>query len=238
MPMPNPDRHLWLLPDSAAEAFIARTGGPALLDTAERERCERVLAPPERRRRLAARLLARHALSSRTGRPLNSWRFRTTSDGRPEPEPSPDHRLRFNLSHTDGLTACVVTDDGRACGVDAERSPARTDAVAHLPRFFADRERTELAAVPDAVRPGHIAAYWVLKEAYLKALGTGLRRDLSTVAFTGLTGGRIRLYDTGEPEPAYARWQFDLLHPSPGHVVAVAAEEGAPGGLITTTLTD
>ncbi|WP_105968934.1 4'-phosphopantetheinyl transferase family protein [Streptomyces geranii] len=236
--MPTPDRHLWLLPDSAADAFIARTGGPALLDPAERARCERVLAPRERRRRLAARLLARHALSSRTGRPLNSWRFHTTSDGRPEPEPSTDHRLRFNLSHTDGLTACVVTDGGRTCGVDAERSPAGADAVAHLPRFFADRERTELATVPDADRPGHIAAYWVLKEAYLKALGTGLRRDLSTIAFTGLTGGHIRLYDTDQPQPADDRWQFDLIHPSPGHVVAVAAEGGAPGGLFTTTLGD
>ncbi|NEC84554.1 4'-phosphopantetheinyl transferase superfamily protein [Streptomyces sp. SID12501] len=236
--MPNPDRHLWLLPDSAAEAFIAHTGGPALLDAAERERCERVLAPPERRRRLAARLLARHALSSRTGLPLDSWRFHAASDGRPEPEPSAEHRLRFNLSHTDGLTACVVTDGGRACGVDAERSPAGADAVAHLPRFFADRERAELAAVPDAVLPEHVAAYWVLKEAYLKALGTGLRRDLSTIAFTGLTGGNIRLYDTGEPEPARERWHFDLIHPSPGHVVAVAAEEGTPGGLFTTTLTN
>ncbi|WP_369035700.1 4'-phosphopantetheinyl transferase family protein [Streptomyces adonidis] len=236
--MPNPDRHLWLLPDSAAESFIARTGGPALLGPAERERCERVIAPPEQQRRLAARLLARHALSARTGRPLNSWRFRTTSDGRPEPEPSTGHRLRFNLSHTDGLTACVVTDAGRACGVDAERSPARADAVAHLPRFFADRERTELATLPGTERPGHIAAYWVLKEAYLKALGTGLLRDLSTIAFTGLTGGRIRLYDTGEPQSAGEHWQFDLIHPSPGHVVAVAAENSAPGGLITTTLTD
>lgn len=178
----------------------------------------------------------------RTQRPhgttLNFWRFRTTSDGRPEPEPSTDHRLRFNLSHTDGLTACVVTDAGRACGVDAERSPARADAVAHLPRFFADRERTELTTVPDTERPGHIAAYWVLKEAYLKALGTGLLRDLSTITFTGLTGGRIRLYDTGEPQPTGEHWQFDLIHTSPGHVVAVAVEAGAPGGLITTTLTD
>ncbi|MDX3308668.1 4'-phosphopantetheinyl transferase family protein [Streptomyces sp. NPDC054884] len=228
------DRHLWLLPEPAAGAFVARLGGTALLSGGERARCERTLAPAGRLRHVAARLLARHALSDRSGHPVGSWRFRTAEDGRPEPDRPADSGLRFNLSHTDGLIACVITDGGRACGVDAEPSPAGADAVAHLPRHFAERERADLAAVADPeARAARVAAHWVLKEAYLKALGTGLRRPLSSFAFTGLSGPRIRLHD---PERSVARWHFDLVRPTPHHVVAVATEESRPGGLSTVTL--
>lgn len=232
--MPTTDRHLWLLPEHAADAFVARMGGTALLTDGERALCERALAPHGRRRRIAARLLARHALSSRSGHPVTSWRFTATADGRPEVACPAGSGLRFNLSHTEGLIACVVTDGGRACGVDAEGSPSGPDAVAHLPRHFAEREQADLAAVTDdEARAARIAAYWVLKEAYLKALGTGLRRELSSFAFSCPTGPRIRLHDTEHPS---GHWYFDLVRPTPHHVVAVATEHAGPSGLRTTVL--
>ncbi|MCX4759597.1 4'-phosphopantetheinyl transferase superfamily protein [Streptomyces sp. NBC_01275] len=236
------DRHLWLLPERAAEGFVARLGGTALLTDGERARCERPLALPARLRRTAALLLARHALSSLSGHPLDSWRFTATSDGRPEPVTPLGSGLRFNLSHTDGLIACVVTEGGRACGVDTEAAHATADAVRHLPAHFAEPEQADLARLADLAavvgeraRAARVAAYWVLKEAYLKALGTGLRRELSSIAFAGLPGPFITLDDTRRS----ARfWQFDLVHPTPDHVVAVATEHTGPQGLRTTVVTD
>ncbi|MEZ3179470.1 4'-phosphopantetheinyl transferase superfamily protein [Streptomyces pimonensis] len=232
---PSPgDRHLWLLPESAAEAFVARLGGTALLDDDERARCERALAPHVRLRRVAGRLLVRQALSARSGRPAGSWRFRTTADGRPEPALSAGSGLRFNVSHTDGLIACVVTDRGRACGVDAESCPAGADAVTYLPRLLAARERADLATAADGrARAVRVAEYWVLKEAYLKALGTGLRRRLSSFAFTSPSAPPVRLHDLERPT---AHWHFDLIRPSPHHVVAVATEYAGPAGLHVTVL--
>jgi 4'-phosphopantetheinyl transferase len=232
------DRHLWLLPESAAEAFVAGLGGTALLSDEERARCERTLVPAARLRRTAALLLARHALSAWSGHPLASWRFASTPEGRPEPVTPAGSGLRFNLSHTAGLIACVVADGGRSCGVDAEASPASPDAVRHLPPHFAEPERrdlAELAAIAgERARAARVAAYWVLKEAYLKALGTGLRRELSSVVFTGLSGPSVTVHDTRQPGD---RWRFDLTHPTPGHVVAVATEHTGPTGLRTTVLT-
>ncbi|CAL9408980.1 4'-phosphopantetheinyl transferase family protein [Streptomyces sp. NPDC014344] len=232
--MPGPDRCLWLLAEPEVDAFTARLGGPALLTPEERAEWARKLTPTARRRYLAGRLLARHALTASSGRPVTAWRFRRTGHGRPEPEPG-DHGLRFNLSHTDGLIACVVARDGRACGVDVERFPAGDEAVACLPRHFAAEERADLAAAGPQERAARVAAYWVLKEAYAKALGTGLRKPLSSYAFTGLADGPVRLRDS--ERPASGRdWHFDLVRPGPGHVVAVAAERAAPGGLRTVTV--
>ncbi|MFI7068352.1 4'-phosphopantetheinyl transferase family protein [Kribbella sp. NPDC050124] len=243
--MSHPDRHLWLLPEDVVETFSARLGGLAVLTAAERDGLARRLTQRAKRQFLGARMLSRYALTERSGRLLGDWCFRRPGHGRPEPWPDAGG-LRFNLSHTDGLIACVVTR-GRACGVDVERTPVRDGAQRYLTRLFAGTERAELDTVPAHLRPAYVAAYWVLKEAYLKAIGIGLRRPLSDFAFAGLSTALaapatvnaarpttvIRLRDGEQPMNG---WHFDLIHPSPDHVLAVATENGESGLLHTVTL--
>jgi 4'-phosphopantetheinyl transferase len=228
------DSHLWLLPEHAVDAFAARHGGPELLTAAERELLARRRTPGARRRYLGARVLSRYALSERSGRPLGAWRFVSGPDGRPEPL-GPAGGLRFNLSHTDGLIACLVTERA-ACGVDVEATPAGQDALRYLPRFLAASERAVLADCdpPDSART--LAAFWVLKEAYLKARGTGLRRDLAEFAFSAPGRGPIRLHDPAGAPAGDTDWTFELLYPAPGFVLAAAVEDGRGGRLHRTVL--
>ncbi|GAA3019359.1 4'-phosphopantetheinyl transferase superfamily protein [Kitasatospora albolonga] len=225
------DAHLYLLPERSVDGFAELHGGTGLLTRAERERMDRQRTAGARRRYLGARLLSRHALSDRDGRPVGEWRFAVAASGRPEAEPD-GHALRFNLSHTEGLLACLVTE-GRTCGVDVEATPARPDAVTHLPRWFAPAERAALAGAAD--RAAAVAAYWVLKEAYLKALGTGLRRELDGFAVSAPWQPPIRLHDPLQPPDS--DWKFDLLHPAPGYVLATAVADGTAGRLHQTWIT-
>lgn len=221
---------LWLLPEDAVDYFSDRLGGPELLTPEERARMHRMRVPAARRRFLGARLLSRHALSARTGLPPGRWRFAAGPDGRPEPEPAPGG-VRFNLSHTDGLVACVVTRQ-RDCGVDVERTPARTAAAARLPHYFAPAEQAAVEAAPPGRRAERVAAYWVLKEAYVKALGTGLRRAPESFAFSPPHRPPIEVTDPQAPPDA--RWRFVLLRPTPGHVLAVAVGGVTEGPLHLT----
>ncbi|MFC6597335.1 4'-phosphopantetheinyl transferase family protein [Kitasatospora paranensis] len=227
------DGHLWLLPEPAAEAFATRHGGAGLLGPEERAHLDRLRGAAARRRFLGGRVLARYALSARSGRPLDTWRVRAGADGRPEPEPAVAG-LRFNLSHTDGMIACLVAAGG-TCGVDVERAEAGPDAVRHLPRHFAPPERAALALLPEGELPARVSAYWVLKEAYLKAVGTGLRRRLAGFSFSPPAAPPIRLTDPLRPEAENADWHFELLSPAPGFVLA-AAVQGGRGGRIHRTL--
>lgn len=225
------DAHLYLLPEHWADGFADLHGGPGLLTRDEREKMARQRSAGARRRYLGARVLSRYALSARDGRPVGEWRFAVAASGRPEPEPD-GHALRFNLSHTEGLVVCLVTE-GRTCGVDVETTPARPDAVTHLPRWFAPAERAALAGA--ASRAEGVAAYWVLKEAYLKALGTGLRRELDGFALSAPWQRPIRLHDPAQPPGA--DWKFDLLHPAPGYVLGTAVADGTAGRLHQTWIT-
>lgn len=227
---------LWLLPERAVDSFASALGGTRLLSAEERAGLDRRLTPGARRRHLGARLLCRYALTARTGRPLDRWRFTAGAHGRPEPEPDHDG-VRFNLSHCPGLIACVVTRGG-GCGVDVETTPAAPELTAHLARRLAPAERAELAGAAPGARGALASELWVLKEAYLKGLGTGLTRDLGSFAVDRRAGGRIAVRDPQGPPGADARWRFDLIFPGPGHVVAVATEHGRPGGLRRTDLAD
>lgn len=227
--------HLWLLPEDAVDGFAGALGGTRLLTAGERVSLDRRLTPGARRRYLGGRLLCRYALSARTGRPLDRWRFTRGVHGRPECAPA-GGGPRFNLSHADGLLACVVTE-GRGCGVDVGPTPAPAGLTAHLGRRLGPAERAELDRAAPGARAALAGELWVLKEAYLKALGTGLTRDLGGFGFVRLPGDRIAVRDPEQPG-AEARWWFDVLYPGPGHVVAVATEHGRPGLLRRTDLSD
>lgn len=110
--------------------------------------------------------------------------------------------------------------------------------MTQLGRRLAPAERAALAASPAGVRGALAGELWVLKEAYLKALGTGLSRSLGGFSFGPRVDGRIAVHDPQQPAGTDSRWWFDLLYPGPGHVVAVATEDGHPGALRRTDLSD
>ncbi|MFJ8253129.1 4'-phosphopantetheinyl transferase family protein [Streptomyces sp. NPDC094466] len=225
---------LWLLPEHAVDAFAAECGGVDLLSEDERTRMARLLRPADRKRFLARRMLCRHALSARTGRPLGEWRFTTGPHGRPEPEPG-SGGLRFSLADTEGLVVCAVTE-GRMCGVDVEQTSVSADSAHHISRFFASEELLELSALEPAALVARVAELWVLKEAYLKAQGTGLHRSLAEFSFAarGPTApGRITVRDSVRP----GAWAFELLRPGPHHLVALAVEGDDRAAVRQTWLT-
>lgn len=134
---------------------------------------------PARARGFAlSRLLLRRTLADRLQRPPQDIRFRREASGRLVP--LQDEGWYFSLSHCDGLVALLVAD--APCGVDAERPrPARTLAVAG--RYFSEEETLMLAALPPAERDTAFFRLWTLKEAAVKALGTGLAGNMAQLAF-------------------------------------------------------
>lgn len=80
--------------------------------------------------------------------------------------------LQFNLSHSGALAAVAVSAE-HPVGVDIERlRPLEPIALAR--RFLAPEEADSLVAVPKAQQGAAFLRLWTAKEAYVKALGTGI----------------------------------------------------------------
>lgn len=87
--------------------------------------------------------------------------------------------IHFNLSHSDGIAACIVS--GRECGIDCEK--IRTFRPAVMRRAFSARERQLVEEAPEEKRDTIFFRLWTLKEAYIKAIGTGLSFPLKQAEF-------------------------------------------------------
>ena len=98
--------------------------------------------------------------------------------------------LHFNISHSGDHVVAAFCD--REVGIDIERHGRGGMAIAA--RFFHASEVAALLSVDEASRALLFADYWAIKESFLKYLGTGLRRPLSTFRVE-LAPGVISLHD-------------------------------------------
>lgn len=92
----------------------------------------------------------------------------------------PGSSLSTSLSHADHGVAVAVATVGPV-GVDIELT-ARAPVVPEIADQVCHPSDTGIDALPGLARSQALLALWVRKEAYLKAAGTGLQREMQTFA--------------------------------------------------------
>jgi 4'-phosphopantetheinyl transferase len=215
---------LWLLDEAAVAQAVADYQATGILSAAERARHERLRDPGGRSRYLGGRMLVRFVLAAYTGVAPANLEFDTGPYGRPELVPNP-RGFSFNLAHTSGLIAFLLTR-GRLCGVDIERRPAPADVVEAVAQFLSAEERAHLRTLGQD-REATALEYWVVKEAYLKALGVGLSRTLDSFTVRGLGSVDVQIEDPYSPVRS---WQIELQQLTADHLVglAIAGDQRSP----------
>ena len=86
--------------------------------------------------------------------------------------------VSFNVSHSGNHGLIALASEGRI-GVDVEQRGTRHDPDGPIRTVFAPAERAELAVSRGARKVDLFLTLWTLKEALIKALGTGLSLDIS-----------------------------------------------------------
>lgn len=200
---------------------------PGHLERSLRLAYEAMLRPEERARQIAfrdehcrveyllTRALVRWVLSQHEPCSPRDWQFVT--DGRGRPELDEPRSFRFSLANCPALVVCAVTW-GADVGVDAEPHVRGASILEMGDRVFSAEERVALTTLGSRdERESHAILLWTLKEAYLKALGTGLLIALPSLSFDGRDGG-LALRVDGERVGA---WAFATVAIA-GHRIALA----------------
>ncbi|AKT37658.1 4'-phosphopantetheinyl transferase family protein [Chondromyces crocatus] len=209
-----------------------------LMTPEEAERQARFYFPKGRHEHLVTRALVRTTLSRYAPVDPRDWRFVAGDKGRPEiAAPTGNARLRFNLSHTEGLIACLVTLDHEV-GVDVEFVDRPSSTVDVADRFFSPHEVRELRAQPAERQRDRFFDYWTLKESYIKARGMGLSLPLDQFSFhlgsEGLAAETRPMRARDDIEISFdlqlvddpESWQFALWSPSTRHRMAAGVRKG------------
>jgi 4'-phosphopantetheinyl transferase len=211
---------LWLMNEADVDEAVERYGLRRLLSAQEQLRHDRLRSARARRQHLGARMLVRYVLAAYTGVRPEALCFEIGPYGRPELVPNP-LMLDFNISHTDGLIGCILTRQQR-CGIDLEQTPPPHDLARALLQFLAEDEQSHVRRLPSQEQDLAVLDHWVLKEAYLKALGVGFTRRIDGFSIQGLPGPTIVVDDPADPE---ARWQLELCELASHHRLAVALSQ-------------
>jgi 4'-phosphopantetheinyl transferase len=150
-----------------------------------------------------------------------AWRFVPAPGGRPRLDAAAGlPGLSFSLTHTRGLAACAVAPGHLQVGLDAEHLDRPTPGEEIARAYFAPVEVAALLALPPAERAEAFFALWTAKEAYLKAIGTGLALPLDRFAVTLDEPPAIAFAAPPEDDPAW--WSLRRHAPRPGHRLALA----------------
>jgi 4'-phosphopantetheinyl transferase len=206
-----------------------------ILSDEERARADRFKFDVDRRDFVAAHALLRTALSRYAGAPPAQFRFEINAYGKPSLPPTSDgwQAWKFSVSHTDGLVACAIARNQTAIGsdtevgIDVERVRPGINHRAIASRHFAPAERQWLDACADEDAAFRFLELWTLKEASLKAVGTGLALPLDSLPFAFDPASGLRFVGEGDA----GEWRFRLAAPSTVTRLAVAIRSRATGGL-------
>ncbi|HEX8190448.1 MAG TPA: 4'-phosphopantetheinyl transferase superfamily protein [Pyrinomonadaceae bacterium] len=211
----------------------------SVLTPDERDACDRFLFDKDRHQYLFAHAMLRGVLSRYAPVRCADWRFAALEYGKPRVALPLDPPLHFNLTHTEGLVACVVAREP-AVGVDAEHL-GRGGSLMEIARHsFAPAEVALLEGAPPDARREIFFDIWTLKEAYVKARGMGLSLPLRDFAF-GLAAGRPpRVEFAPSMKDSPERWQFETFRPAPSHRIAVAVRraDGRDRAITARRMTD
>jgi 4'-phosphopantetheinyl transferase len=210
---------VWLAFDVQFHAPEVQAELATLLTPQDLARQKRLYLETLRRQFAITRAMQRQVLSEYSADVLPAqWQFGASPEGRPLLAPPFDRSgLHFNLAHTDGVVAMAVCRHPRV-GVDVEKLGRASLAVAE--RYFSAAETAQLRALPPEAQPRHFVRLWTLKEAYLKAIGTGLAGGLGRMSFVFDAAGHFHFERADDPDAA--RWQFRQIEIGAHHMLGLA----------------
>lgn len=169
--------HVWA---ASLNVTAPRTGElREFLSKDELERANRLYFDRDRNRFIAGRGILRSILAGYLHTKEASIRFCYNAYGKPMLDSGhAEGDLHFNVSHSNELFLCALCRNDKI-GIDGENihTEIMDDEIAK--RFFTSKECEWIKSFPYSLQQQAFYKVWVRKEAYLKAMGTGLSIPLN-----------------------------------------------------------
>jgi 4'-phosphopantetheinyl transferase len=196
-----------------------------LLSREELDRLQRFAFDDIRQNYLLSHALTRIVLAGYERVLPSALSFTRNEFGRPELSDS-QAGLRFNLSHVIGSAALAITKNWDI-GIDLECDDRPISPLPVAERYFAAAEIDWLRRQMPESQKSAFTGLWSLKEAYLKARGTGLYMALDDFAIDVADSDHPRLAFQAGVEDDPNDWKLYLFRPAANCALSVAIRCGA-----------
>jgi 4'-phosphopantetheinyl transferase len=187
--------HVWIIqlshPELNPDSFLP------LLSADERDRAARLHSEKAQRQQILTRGILRQLIGNYLDLPPASLRFDYNRNGKPY---LGDSKISFNASHSGEIAVLAFAASGQV-GIDIERIRPHFNFDRVLQRCFSAQE---IALIHANASP-HSAFFqqWTRKEAYIKAIGSGIFQDIPSLDIP-------------------AEWEIEPLSIGPDYVASLA----------------
>lgn len=199
----------------------------AWLNQCERERGRHFVYGGPRRRFALCRAALRAILCNRLGCENTQLEFETTEYGKPIAlvDGTPVS-VSFNVSHSGEHGLIALAPEGRL-GVDVEERIVHRNMDLLIDGVFGPSEQGELESTRGRDKINLFFRLWTIKEALIKALGTGFSLDPSTFEVPSEMFGGAMKFAMKLPQAPEVNWQVEDLGNE--RFAAAIAHEGSGG---------
>jgi 4'-phosphopantetheinyl transferase len=195
-----------------------------LLSDEERHRAEAFAFDRDARRFIVSRAVLRSLLSGATGIPASELKFLKGPNGKPVLKPGICQPVHFSLSRSEELV--LIGFAPRPLGVDVEWLDRPMDIEALVDQALSAQEQKDLRRLDPRARREAFLQRWTLKEAYCKAIGTGLFVPPMMIEVCQGPGQSLRLQSLFGNERVALCWCVALFVPINGYIGAMAIRRG------------
>ena len=195
----------------------------AWLDTAERRRRQRFEIPGPGRRYALCRAALRAVLADRLACRNERITFGAGDHGKPFAMVDGVRAgISFNLSHSGDHGLIAVSPRG-GLGIDVEQREPRRHMERLIGTVFTETEQTAFTTVEGRDRSDLFLDFWTMKEALIKALGTGLSTDPATFDIPSVMQRGVKRSTFRFPDIPAVTWQLDNIG-NEAYAAAIARE--------------
>lgn len=216
------EAHVWRVTEDASPGTKVLWD---LLDEVETRRASRFVRPEDARRFVLSHAAVRLVLARYVDCEPHRLRFDRTcrcgqQHGKPILVEPAAPSLHFSLTHTSDLALIAVA--GARVGIDVETVIPARPVVDLAAECMSERELEVMRGRSPADQVREFFDAWTKKEAYLKAVGTGLSGDIKRVEV--LLGDAEERFVLDGEDARSIQWTIVRLSPEEGHAAALAVE--------------
>jgi 4'-phosphopantetheinyl transferase len=177
----------------------------SLLDTHEQQRLQK-LHPSKTSSFLISHIACRQILSRYCELKASDIQYHYNSHRKPSL--LKNRNIKFNLSHSGEYALLAIGK--HELGIDIESCKPRTSLPRLANRFFASEETEFLMAHPEHLQAALFYKIWTHKEAYLKAIGTGIATPLPSFSVIHNNKFEPHCLNTITKQPDYGWHQAEI----------------------------
>lgn len=218
--LPASQIHVWMF--SLADTDNIRACF-SLLSPEEKKRLGHFQKEKDRNRSLIGRSMLRYLLGRYLSYPPEKLCFETNIHGKPLlVEEKLPFSVHFNLSHSGDWIALAFSSD-TPIGIDIEKLRPSIDRQKIIRRFFHPKETSVFHAPEESAHELLFFRYWTIREAFLKALGSGFSISPDSFLVEPVSGKETvpAKYRIIGNDKDYSNWQVEAITAPEGYICSI-----------------